>query len=117
MVQQLFASLCRLEALQERTVVIALSRPFGLVPEALVKIASNVSFIIPEEVAITGPFEQINNCSGYGPYVFLEAEWQPETRVVRLKFEDCGRHPAPASGTAEGKDSRVDNVVWTCFPN
>ena len=49
--QQLFANMASLEATDDKTVVMTLSSPFGLVLESIGKISSNVPFIMPKRIA------------------------------------------------------------------
>ncbi len=115
--QQLFSNVGSLEAADEDTVVLNLSQPFGLVIEALGKISSNVPFIMPKEVAMTDPFEQITDYTGSGPFVFQEDEWIPGSQVVYTKFEDYVPRSEPASAASGGKVAGVDKVIWTYFPD
>ena len=115
--QQLYAKLESLVAADNKTVVLTLAQPFGLVLEALGKISSNVPFIMPKEVAITDPFEQITNYTGSGPFVFQQDEWVPGSQVVYTRFEDYVPRGEPASAAAGGKVAGVDKVIWTYFPD
>jgi len=115
--QQLYASLGSLEAADDRTVVLTLASPFGLVLEALGKISSNVPFIMPKEVAMTDPFEQITDFTGSGPFVFQEDEWVPGSQVVYTRFADYVPRSEPVSAASGGKVARVDKVIWTYFPD
>ncbi len=115
--QQLFANTASLEAQDDKTVVLTLSNPFGLVLEAIGKISSNVPFIMPARVAATDPFEQIEDYTGSGPFVFQADEWVPGSTVVYTKFEDYVPRSEPASAAAGGKVAKVDKVIWTYFPD
>ena len=115
--QQLFGNLASLEATGEKTVVLTLAQPFGLVLEALGKISSNVPFIMPKEVAATDPFEQITDYTGSGPFVFQQDEWVPGSQVVYTRFEDYVPRSEPASAASGGKVAGVDKVIWTYFPD
>lgn len=115
--QQLFANVASLEAADDRSVVLTLSSPFGLVLEALGKISSNVPFIMPKRVAETDPFEQISDYTGSGPFVFQEDEWVPGNTVVYSRFEDYVPRDEPVSAAAGGKVARVDKVIWQYFPD
>ena len=115
--QQLFANVGNLEATDEKTVVLTLTSPFGLVIEALGKISSNVPFIMPKEVAATDPFEQITDYTGSGPFVFQEDEWVPGSTVVYTKFDDYLPRSEPASAASGGKVAGVDKVIWQYFPD
>ena len=115
--QQLFSNTASLEATDEKTVVLTLSSPFGLVLESIGKISSNVPFIMPKRIADTDPFEQITEYVGSGPFVFQEDEWVPGSKVVYTKFEDYVPRTEPASAAAGGKIAKVDKVIWQYFPD
>jgi peptide/nickel transport system substrate-binding protein len=115
--QQLFSNTASLEATDEKTVVLTLSSPFGLVLESIGKISSNVPFIMPKRIADTDAFEQITEYVGSGPFVFQEDEWVPGSKVVYTKFEDYVPRTEPASAAAGGKIAKVDKVIWQYFPD
>ena len=115
--QQLYSNLASLEAADDKTVVLKLATPFGLVLESLGKISSNVPFIMPKEVAMTDPFEQITDFTGSGPFVFEEEQWVPGSTVVYTKFEGYVPRAETASAASGGKVAGVDKVIWTYFPD
>jgi len=115
--QQLFSNVASLEAPDDKTVVMTLSSPFGLVLESIGKISSNVPFIMPKRVAETDPFEQITDYTGSGPFVFEEDEWVPGNTVVYTKFDDYVPRDEPVSAAAGGKLAKVDKVIWQYFPD
>ncbi|MEM8538953.1 MAG: ABC transporter substrate-binding protein [Pseudomonadota bacterium] len=115
--QQLFANTASLKAADDKTVVLTLSNPYGLVLESIGKISSNVPFIMPARVAATDPFEQITDFTGSGPFVFQEDQWVPGSTVVYTKFEDYVPRSEPVSAASGGKVAKVDKVVWTYFPD
>ncbi|MEM9549964.1 MAG: ABC transporter substrate-binding protein [Pseudomonadota bacterium] len=115
--QQLFANTESLEASDDKTVVLSLANPYGLVLESIGKISSNVPFIMPARVAATDPFEQITDFTGSGPFVFQEDQWVPGSTVVYTKFEDYVPREEPVSAASGGKLAKVDKVVWTYFPD
>lgn len=115
--QQLFAAIDTLVATDEKTVVLTLSEPYGLVLEALGKLSSNVPVIMPKRIAETDPNEQITEYIGSGPFVFEADLWVPGSEVVYTKFEDYVPRDEPPSGAAGGKVVKVDKVVWKYFPD
>ena len=115
--QQLFENIGSLVAADDKTVVLTLASPFGLVVEALGKISSNVPFIMPKEVAATDPFEQITDYTGSGPFVFQKDEWVPGSKVVYTRFEDYVPRSEPVSAASGGKVAGVDRVIWEYFPD
>jgi peptide/nickel transport system substrate-binding protein len=115
--QQLFKNIASLEATDDKTVVMTLSAPYGLVLESIGKISSNVPFIMPKRVAETDPFEQITDYTGSGPFVFDADAWVPGNTVVYNKFEDYVPREEPVSAAAGGKVVKVDKVIWQYFPD
>ena len=115
--QQLFANIESLEATDDKTVVMTLSQPYGLVLESIGKISSNVPFIMPKRVAETDPFEQITDYTGSGPFKFEADEWVPGSKVVYTRFEDYVPRDEPVSAASGGKVAKVDRVVWQYFPD
>ncbi|SDN86044.1 peptide/nickel transport system substrate-binding protein [Lutimaribacter pacificus] len=115
--QQLFGVIDTLEAPDEKTVVMTLKEPYGLVLESIGKISSNVPFIMPKRIAETDPFEQITEYVGSGPFVFQADEWVPGSTVVYTKFEDYVPRDEPVSAAAGGKIAKVDKVIWQYFPD
>ena len=115
--QQLMAATESLTAVDDKTVELKLSEPYGLVLESLGKISSNVPFIMPAEVAATDPFEQIEDYTGSGPFMFVEEEWVPGSKVVYEKFDDYVPRSEPPSAASGGKVAKVDRIEWLYFPD
>ncbi|MEO0748468.1 MAG: ABC transporter substrate-binding protein [Pseudomonadota bacterium] len=115
--QQLYKNMESLVATDEKTVVMTLSSPFGLVLESIGKISSNVPFIMPKRVAETDPFEQITDYTGSGPFKFEEEEWVPGNTIVYTKFDDYVPREEPSSAASGGKIAKVDKVIWQYFPD
>jgi peptide/nickel transport system substrate-binding protein len=109
--QQLFKNIVSLEASDDKTVVMTLSIPYGLVLETIGKISSNVPFIMPKRIAETDPFKQITEYVGSGPFVFEANEWVPGNTVVYTKFKDYVPREEPASAASGGKVAKVDKVI------
>lgn len=115
--QQLMAVTESLTAVDDKTIELKLSEPYGLVLESIGKISSNVPFIMPKAVAETDPFEQITDYTGSGPFQFVEEEWVPGSKVVYEKFADYVPRDEPPSAAAGGKVAKVDRVEWQYFPD
>ncbi len=115
--QQLFTAVEDFEIVDDKTFVMNLGKPYGLVLESIGKISSNVPFIMPERIAKTDPFEQVKEYIGSGPFVFEEDEWVPGSKVVYTKFEDYVPRDEPPSAASGGKVVKVDRVEWLYFPD
>jgi peptide/nickel transport system substrate-binding protein len=96
----------------DKTFVMKLKSPTGLVLTGLGKPSSNVPFMMPKRVADTDPNTQISDFVGSGPFVFARDEWKPGDRTVYLKFAKYKPRSEPASGLAGGKVVNVDRVEW-----
>jgi peptide/nickel transport system substrate-binding protein len=106
-----------LDAVDERTFRLRLSRPVGFVLDALGKIDSNVPFMMPERLARTDPNTQITEPIGSGPFRFLRQEWVPGVKVVFEKFARYVPRDEPPSQAAGGKVVKVDRVESLYTPD
>ena len=86
--QKLMDMTAMLEAVDDKTLVLTLRAPYGLVLDSLGKISSNVPFMMPKRLAMTDPFKQIPETIGSRPFKFIKDEWVPGVRVVYVKKED-----------------------------
>ena len=91
-----------------------LTKPFSLLPTA---IANNNCFIMPERVAKTDPFKQIDEIIGSGPYRFVRDEWVAGSRAVYAKFAGYNPRAEAPSFTAGGKVVHFDRVEWQVMPD
>ncbi len=107
----------RLEAADQRTIVLTLKEPYALVLESLGKISSNVPFMMPKHLAETDAMEQVPEIIGSGPYKFVKDEWVPGSKVVYTRNEDYVPRGEPASFAAGGKLAKVDRVEWVYMPD
>ncbi|MFQ5467634.1 MAG: ABC transporter substrate-binding protein, partial [Kiloniellaceae bacterium] len=104
-------------AADDKTIVMTLKEPYGLVLESIGKISSNVPFMMPKRLAETDPFEQVPEIIGSGPFKFSKDEWVPGAKVVYTKNEDYVPRSEPPSGAAGGKIAKVDRVEWIYIPD
>ena len=110
--QKLMSFVKGMEVKDDKTFVISLKAPTGLVTLALGKPSSNVPFMMPKRVAETPSSEQIKDFTGSGPFVFVQEEWKPGSKIVYKKFDKYKPRSEPASGLAGGKVVHVDRVEW-----
>ncbi|MEQ9811913.1 MAG: ABC transporter substrate-binding protein [Azospirillaceae bacterium] len=106
-----------LEAVDDATIRITLSEPFGLVLDALAGVRGNPPFIMPADVAATPADEQISDYTGSGPYVFLADAWEPGSTVVYERFADYVPRDEPADFMSGGKVVNFDRVEWVYIPD
>src|SRR5688500_2159109 len=75
-------------AVNDNTFRLQLKKPFPRTLDALAKPSSNVPFIMPERIAKTDPFKNIDDPTGSGPFKMVKAEWVPGNKVVYVKNTD-----------------------------
>lgn len=113
-----------IKAIQEEIVAIddrsfrwKLKKPYPKMLLALGKNNSPCSFIMPERIAKTDPFQQISEYIGSGPMKFVRNEWVPGARAVFEKFADYQPRSEAASWLAGGKRMLVDRIEWVIMPD
>ncbi len=104
-------------AVDDKTFTLKLKKPFPLTLEALAKPSSNVPFIMPERIARTDAFKNIEDATGSGPFKFVKEEWVPGNKVVYVKNTDYMPRKEPPSWGAGGKVVKVDRVEWIYIPD
>ena len=106
--QKLMSFVDSMTATNEKTFVIKLKSPTGLVLAGLGKPSSNVPFMMPKRVADTDPNSQISEFIGSGPFVFAKDEWKPGDKTVYVKFDKYKPRGEPASGLGgrKGRECR-----------
>src|SRR6478735_10492273 len=97
-------------AVNDKTFTLKLKKPFPLALEALAKPSSNVPFIMPERIAKTDPFKNIEDPTGSGPFKMVKAEWIPGNKVVYVKNTDYVPRKEAPSWASGGKVAKVDRV-------
>ncbi|HEX2829357.1 MAG TPA: ABC transporter substrate-binding protein [Burkholderiales bacterium] len=104
-------------AVNDKTFTLKLKKPFPLALEALAKPSSNVPFIMPERIAKTDAFKNIEDATGSGPFRFVRNEWVPGNKVVYVKNTDYVPRKEPPSWASGGKVVKVDRVEWIYIPD
>jgi peptide/nickel transport system substrate-binding protein len=116
--QRLDAALDSMAAIDDRKFRIRLKQPYPLLIAALGKPSSNVPFIMPERIAKTDPFKQIEDYVGSGPYRFNRAEWVPGSTLSFARNEGyTPRQSGEPTLTAGPKITHFDRVEWTIIPD
>jgi rSAM/selenodomain-associated transferase 1 len=72
---------------------------------------------MPERIAKTDPFKQIDDYVGSGPMKFIKSEWVPGAKAVFEKFVDYKPRQEKASWLAGGKNMLVDRIEWVVMPD
>jgi peptide/nickel transport system substrate-binding protein len=104
-------------AVNDNTFRLQLKKPFPLTLDALAKPSSNVPFIMPERIAKTDPFKNIDDPTGSGPFRMVKGEWVPGNKVVYVKNTDYVPRKEAPSWASGGKVVKVDRVEWIYIPD
>jgi peptide/nickel transport system substrate-binding protein len=113
----LAAATGRLEAVDERSFVLELARPFALVTEALARPTASALFVMPERLADTPPGTAITDATGSGPWIFNKEEWQPGYRATYRRNPAYQPRPEPPDGLAGGKVAKFERIEWYAMPD
>ena len=106
-----------IEVIDDRSFVIRLNKPFAKMLFALGKGSTPACFIMPERIANTDPFKQINEYVGSGPMRFKADEWVPGSKAVFTRFEGYEPRPEPANWLAGGRRMYFDRIEWMIQPD
>ena len=116
--QKLMAKTASLEAADDKTLVLKLKEPYGLVLRALAKEYSYVPFIIPERQAVQPADKAFEGDKiGSGPFIFSEKEWVPGAKTVYLRNKDYVPRTDPPDYYAGARRATVDRVEWVVIPD
>ena len=112
----LAARLNALEALDDRTFVLRLSKPFPHLPTLLSKFQT-AAVIMPSRIAATDPFKQVPEAIGSGPFRFLADEYVIGSHAAMTPFERYVPRDEAPSFTSGGHKVLVDRVEWRMIPD
>jgi len=111
--RRMMAAAKELRVVDPKTFVLELSRPFGLVIEALGKPSVQVPFIMPARLAAnTPPTTPVAEVVGSGPFLFLRDQWIPGERTAFVRNPRYRPRSEPADGLAGGKVARSERVEF-----
>lgn len=106
-----------LVAVDDSTFRWSLKQPYPKMLLALAKNNSPCSFVMPERIARTDPFQQITEYVGSGPFRFVREEWVPGAKAVFAKFDGYVPREEAADWMAGAKKVMVDRVEWVIMPD
>ena len=113
-----------LKAIQKELVVVddttfkwVLSKPYPKMLLALGKAGTPVCFIMPERIAKTDPFKQIEEYVGSGPMRFSRSEWKPGALAVFERFDGYNARTEPANWMSGSKSIYFDRIEWIVMPD
>jgi peptide/nickel transport system substrate-binding protein len=110
--QRLELALNEIRAIDDRSFEFHLKRAFPLLTTALGKPTASVCFIMPERVAKTDAFKQIDDYTGSGPFRFLRSEWVPGASAAFARNTAYVSRQEPANFVSGGKVSNFDRIEW-----
>ena len=99
-------------AQDDRTMKIVLKRPIGIFIEAIARGGASVAFMMPEHIAKTDPFKQINETIGSGPYKFLADEFVPGAHAAYARNAAYVPRQEAAEWSSGGKVAHFDRIEW-----
>ncbi len=112
LVETLMAETNELVAVDDNRLRFRLKKQFSLLPRALCDVV-----IMPERIARTDAFTQINEYVGSGPYRFVREEWRAGTGAVYARNDRYVPRNEPISMHAGGKVAHFERVEWTTMPD
>jgi len=110
------ARMDEMTAPDDRTIVLRLNRPYPHLPELLSKFVVP-AVIMPERIAQTDPFKQIQETIGSGPFRWVKDEHVLGSRAVFAKYDRYVPRNEKPSYTAGGHQVLVDRVEWHMIPD
>ncbi len=113
----LIAATETLEPTDARSFRLRLSRPFGLVLQALAKPGAMVPMIMPKRLAETPPTRPVTEPIGSGPYRFVTAEYRPGERIVLARNGAYVPRPEPSLWASGAKRPTFERVELIAMPD
>lgn len=111
--QKLLTALDSLEALDDTRLRFNLKRPFPRLIAVLANPSNPSTYIMPERIARTDPFQQIRETVGSGPWKFNAREYNSGSLVVYERNPDyVPRSGGRVSLTAGPKVAHFDRIEW-----
>ncbi len=106
-----------LTAVDDKTIKWVLAKPYPKMLYALGKVGTPCCFIMPERVAKTDPFKQIEEYIGSGPMKFVRADWKPGALAAFEKNKDYVPRGEAADWWSGGKVVNFDRIEWVIMPD
>jgi len=115
--QMLKALQKELTAVDDTTFKWVLSKPYPKMLLALGKVGTPACFMMPERIAMTDPFKQIDDYVGSGPMKFVRSEWKPGAQAVFEKNKDYVPVQAAPDWFAGSRAIGFDRIEWIIMPD
>jgi peptide/nickel transport system substrate-binding protein len=111
--QKLEPAIDELSVLDDRRLRFRLKRRFPMLLQALATPANPAAFIMPERIARTDPYQQIQETVGSGPFRFLAREYNSGSFVAYQRNPDyLPVSSGEPSLTAGPKRAHFDRIEW-----
>ncbi|HVL71057.1 MAG TPA: ABC transporter substrate-binding protein [Beijerinckiaceae bacterium] len=110
--QHMMARVRDISKKDDKTFVIALREPYGLVVDVMAKTSTPLLYIMRKKEAETDPNQQITEYIGSGPFTFNREETKQGARYVYDRNPNYVPRSEPASGMAGGKVVKLDRVIY-----
>jgi peptide/nickel transport system substrate-binding protein len=101
----------------DKTFVIALKEPYGLVVDVMAKTSTPLLYIMRKREAETDPNQQVTEYIGSGPFTFNRDETRMGTRYVYDRNPGYVPRTEVPTGMAGAKIAKVDRVIYENMPD
>jgi peptide/nickel transport system substrate-binding protein len=115
--QMLKAIQKELVAVDDRTFKWVLAKPYPKMTLALGKVGTPCCFIMPERIAKTDPFKQIEEYVGSGPMKFVRPDWKPGALASFEINKDYVPRNEANDWWSGGKVVNFDRIEWIIMPD
>ncbi len=114
LMQVMMKRVAALEAVDENTFRLRLTKPFPYVEAAL---AANSAMILRAEDIEAAGSRVLSTTTGSGPFRFVRSEYVPGAKIVYERNPHYVPRDEPTDGLAGGKRVFVDRVEWHVIPD
>ena len=115
--QHMMARVKDISKKDDKTFVIALKEPYGLVIDVMAKTSTPLLYVMRKKEAETDPMQQVTSYVGSGPFTFNQDETKQGARYVYDRNPNYVPRPEAASGMAGAKIAKLDRVIWENMPD
>ena len=105
------------QAVDSKTFVLHLRRPFAFVIEALGKPGNVIPVMMPARLANLDISKPVPEIVGSGPFLFRQNEWRPGERAIFDRNPNYHPRSEPPDGLSGGKVVHLDHVELVSMPD